>query len=267
MRAIMLAEQIAGALAAARTGRVLDDVARVLWRAAAEGVIGEKDAGRLGEEIEARRAALRERSATHQPLRGLGRNRRPSCRSPDRARSLDRRRRLVAAGWLPPQVAAAFTLAQQAALAIIAQQVARRGSCVLPIDAIAAIAGTSRTIVKDAVREAARLGLLTVTERRQTAWRNLPNLVRITASSWVAWLSLRGGRGRKPDWHATEQKNQGTGRSDKTQVGPEQARIESKRTQPEARTEPKRSGREKGAGKCGWGKRKLRTAEGKYGAP
>ncbi|BBE74925.1 hypothetical protein OHA_3_00013 (plasmid) [Pleomorphomonas sp. SM30] len=186
----MLAEQIAGALAAARTSRVVDDIAKVLWRAAAEGAVGEEDAGRLGEAIEARRAALRMPVSAARPI---PLRKPPICKSPDRARSLDRRRRLVAAGWLPPQIAAAFTLAQQAALAVIAQQVARRGSCVLPIDAIAAIAGTSRTIVKDAVREAVRLGFLSVTERRQTAWRNLPNLVRVTASSWVAWLSLRGG--------------------------------------------------------------------------
>lgn len=217
----MLVDQIAGALEAARTGRVVDEIAKVLWRAAAEGAVGEEDAGRLGEAIEARRAALQ---APAPATRLITPRRPPPCKSPDRARSIDRRRRLVAAGWLPPQVAAAFTLAQQAALAIIAQQVVRRGSCVLPIDAIAAIAGTSRTIVKDAVREAARLGLLTVTERRQTAWRNLPNLVRITASSWMAWLSLRGGRGRKPDWHATEHKNKAANRPAEAQIGPEKAR-------------------------------------------
>ena len=48
-------------------------------------------------------------------------------------------------------------------------------------------------MVKNAVREAARLGLLTVEERRQEGRRNLPNVVRIVAKEWTIWLA-RGGR-------------------------------------------------------------------------
>ena len=52
-------------------------------------------------------------------------------------------------------------------------------------------------MVKNAIREAARLGLLTVQERRREGRRNLPNVVRIVAKEWTSWLA-RGGRSRHP---------------------------------------------------------------------
>jgi len=52
-------------------------------------------------------------------------------------------------------------------------------------------------MVKNAVREAARLGLLTVQERRREGRRNLPNVVRIVSKEWTTWLA-RGGRSSRP---------------------------------------------------------------------
>ena len=54
----MLADQFLEAAAGARTGAALDELARKLWRAHAEGHIAEADAEALSESIEARRAAL-----------------------------------------------------------------------------------------------------------------------------------------------------------------------------------------------------------------
>ncbi|HEY0493358.1 MAG TPA: hypothetical protein VGD57_07820, partial [Candidatus Dormibacteraeota bacterium] len=65
-----------------------------------------------------------------------------------------------------------------------------RGDCRLCIDHIAAIAGVARSTVKNAVRQARTLGLVTVEERAQTAWRNLSNVVRIVSSEWQAWNRL-----------------------------------------------------------------------------
>jgi hypothetical protein len=48
-------------------------------------------------------------------------------------------------------------------------------------------------MVQNAIREAARLGLLTVEERRREGRRNLPNMVRIVSKEWTSWLA-RGGR-------------------------------------------------------------------------
>src|SRR4051812_16680576 len=52
-------------------------------------------------------------------------------------------------------------------------------------------------MVKNAIREAARLGLLTVQERRREGRRNLPNVVRIVSKEWTIWLA-RGGRASRP---------------------------------------------------------------------
>ena len=49
---------------------------------------------------------------------------------------------------------------------------------------------------KNAIREAARLGLLTVEERRREGRRNLPNVVRIVSKEWTIWLAQ--GRAGEP---------------------------------------------------------------------
>src|SRR5436189_6413150 len=54
-------------------------------------------------------------------------------------------------------------------------------------------AGVCRRRVQNAIREAARLGLLTIEERRREGRRNLPNVVRIISKEWTSWLA-RGGR-------------------------------------------------------------------------
>jgi len=52
-------------------------------------------------------------------------------------------------------------------------------------------------MVQNAIREAARLGLLTIEERRREGRRNLPNIVRIVSKEWTSWLA-RGGRSGRP---------------------------------------------------------------------
>jgi hypothetical protein len=51
------------------------------------------------------------------------------------------RRRWCASGRLPPQLACQFTQAENAALAVVAAEVARTGDCQLPIGQIAVRAG------------------------------------------------------------------------------------------------------------------------------
>jgi hypothetical protein len=46
--------------------------------------------------------------------------------------SLERRRRWAASGRLPPSITACFTLAEQAVLALVAAETARRNDCRLP---------------------------------------------------------------------------------------------------------------------------------------
>jgi len=87
-------------------------------------------------------------------------------------------------------LAARFTLAEQAVLALVAAETVRRKDCRLAIGQLAAIAGVAETTVRNAIREATQLGLVTVEERRVTGFRNDTNIVRIVAAEWQAWLRL-----------------------------------------------------------------------------
>jgi len=44
-------------------------------------------------------------------------------------------------------------------------------------------------MVQNAIREAARVGLLTIEERRREGRRNLPNVIRIVSKEWTSWLA------------------------------------------------------------------------------
>jgi hypothetical protein len=121
----------------------------------------------------------------------------------DRAKSHERRRRLAYSGPMPASLAARFTPAEVAVLRVIADEHRDRGGCARSVDEIAARAGVCRRTVQNALRHAERLGLVMITERRQSANRNLPNIVRVVSREWLAWLEHRG-RGGCKTVHATE---------------------------------------------------------------
>ena len=176
----MFAEQIRAALPG--TPRVrLAELAAAVWKGFACGAIAETDAQQLADEIHARKAISPTPVAPRKPVGS-----RP--RSPAH---MERRRRWTGSGWLPPQLACRFTMAETAVLSTIAAEVARRGLCRLTIGHIAVMAGVSRTTVQTAIRQAVALGILTSEEWRLTAWRSAPNTVRITSPEWRAWLRMR----------------------------------------------------------------------------
>jgi len=70
--------------------------------------------------------------------------------------------------------------------------------------AVAARAGVSRTKAKEAIREAKRLGVIEVRERRRPGARSLPNLVTIVDREWLAWLKRGPKRGGFGNAHATD---------------------------------------------------------------
>jgi hypothetical protein len=72
----------------------------------------------------------------------------------------------------------------------VAAEVARRKDCRLSIENMAAVAGVCRSTVKNAMREARQLGLLTVEERQITGFRNDTNVIRIISPEWLAWIRL-----------------------------------------------------------------------------
>ena len=98
---------------------------------------------------------------------------------------------------MPPALACKFTVSELAVLRIIGDEVRQHGHCDRCVDELAARAGVCRRMVQNALREAARLGLLTIEERRREGRRNLPNVVRIVSKEWTSWLA-RGGRSSQP---------------------------------------------------------------------
>lgn len=176
----------------------LPAVASALWRAFAEGQVTEVEAEALSALIEARQT--KHETVSHLPGEAHTGRDTPQDRQnrqrtgvgsrPRTDASLERRRRWAASGRLPPTLAARFTLAEQAVLALIAAETARWGDCRLAIEHLASLAGVSRSTVKSAIREARKLGLLTVEERRLTGFRNDTNVVRIVSPEWTAWLRL-----------------------------------------------------------------------------
>ncbi|WP_415926889.1 hypothetical protein [Methylobacterium sp. 4-46] len=77
---------------------------------------------------------------------------------------------------------------------MVAAEACRRGDCRLAVGHIAALAGVCETLVRNALREAAHLGLVTVEERAITGWRNDTNVVRLVSEEWRSWLRLATGR-------------------------------------------------------------------------
>ena len=200
----MLAEKLSEAIVAARTVAMLDNASRLTWRCLAEGLIDDKAAERLSTVIEARRMALKGKGRMNPPKAALARPR--PCRSPDRARSISRRRQLAASGAVPGTLAASFTTGEVAVLTVIARECQRSGSCSWFMDRIAAVAGVCRTTARNALRLAQDLGLVTVQERRHRAWRSDSNVIRIVSREWSAWLRLGGGC-KKPRTTNTDSKS------------------------------------------------------------
>jgi hypothetical protein len=159
----------------------LPTVAALLWKAYAAGHVTEAEASALSEAIEAKRAL----PAAQKPAQ-----RRFGSR-PRSPASMERRRRWAASGALPPALASRLTLAEQAVLAVIAAEHQKHGACTLPIGNVAALAGVSETTVRNAMREARRLGFVHIEERRVSAWRNLPNKITLTSREWLSWLRMR----------------------------------------------------------------------------
>src|SRR4051795_7960753 len=192
----MFAEHLRRAVEASPRAE-LPAVSGLLWKAYAAGQVSEPEASELSALIEAKRAIPVPPS-------------RPRLRVGSRPRSpghMERRRRWAASGGLPPALAARFTLAEQAALAVVAAEHRRRGDCRLTNQEIADVAGVSLTTVKNALRVARAINLISVEERRLSAFRNAPNIVRIVSPEWRAWLRLGGG-GKSVPGSPTRYKNQ-----------------------------------------------------------
>ena len=166
-------------MAAPLTG--LDALAKGVWQAYGAGALDDEETGVLCELIAARRACSEQLARA--PRRVGSRPRSPA--------SIERRRAWTASGWLPPALAARFTMGEAAALSVIIREIATTGRCGLPIGAIAGRAGVCATTVRNALREARRLGLVRVEERRLSRARSLPNIVTIVGRELALWIRTR----------------------------------------------------------------------------
>jgi hypothetical protein len=161
----------------------LPEIRSAMYKAFAAGQLTEIEAETLDTLINARAAI----PTTEAPAkRHVGSRPRSSA-------SMERRRSWAAAGRLPPALAAQFTLAEQAVLAVTAVEVSKRGVCTLTVAHLAALAGTSESTVRNALREAEALGLISIERRRRTAWVNFPNVIRVLSKEWNSWLRFRTG--------------------------------------------------------------------------
>ncbi|XUP57902.1 helix-turn-helix domain-containing protein [Allorhizobium sp. Av2] len=128
-------------------------------------------------------------------------------RSPDRAASMARKRKLGGSSGMPDTIRHYYTEGHRAVLAVIAGEVKHHGLCDLAVDRIAAVAGVSRTTVQNAIREARALGHLSVESRPRKGQKNLTNLVRITSREWMTWLKCGPSLARQigfKDFHPTK---------------------------------------------------------------
>jgi hypothetical protein len=187
-----LTDQFHEAAAAAKNTHAVDEVARLTWRAHVEGQLADAEAEAIGEALAARRRAFAAGQGLPAPKAVFAVLRPPRSppRSPDRRRSIERRRRQAMSGVVPAKIAAGFTQGENAVLTVIGRQCQRHGVCALHIDALAALAGCCRSTVKNALRQARLLGLIMVRERRIPGRRSLTNLVTVISPEWKGWLRL-----------------------------------------------------------------------------
>jgi hypothetical protein len=179
----------------------LDELARLNGQAHWRGHITEADFCETQEAIDERRIELSPAPASKvigitPPITGNAPKPRRR-RGPRAPISRERCRKQANSGWLPPSMAAKFTESERAALSVIACNIQRHGSCTLPNDAIAAIAGVSLSTVHRALTEAILLGYIDRHERPRKGSKSDTNVLMLTRTDagkeWRLWIRTRQG--------------------------------------------------------------------------
>ena len=111
-------------------------------------------------------------------------------RSPDRERSLHRRRMLAATWPAPPAMCGHLTTSQVAYARIVSDEVSQHGRCDRTLDEIAARGGMCRKTAKRAQDRLKALGWITVEERAILGRKHLPNIVRVVSVEWQTWITM-----------------------------------------------------------------------------
>jgi hypothetical protein len=197
----MLAEQFTAAAAAARNTAAIDEIARLTWRAHAEGKIPDADAGAISEVIEARRAALTGKRLSKPPSRTFGRpwpTRRPERREKmfglGRPRALDRNAKVRVMHWARclarrTEKGRAYGVVTAKALAVLeallwAFHNAKSGLCFPSYERIAEAAGCARSTVAEALKALEDAGVLSWVQRIKRARETCPDLLGNNGWRW-----------------------------------------------------------------------------------
>jgi hypothetical protein len=186
----MLADQFKTAAETARNSRALDELARKLWRAVAEGLLAEADAQACGEAVEARRAVLAGKDAGGGPKGVLGlpraSRRREKMFGLGRPRPLDRNAKVRIMHWARclsrrTEKGRAYGQLTAKALAVLeallwAFHNARSGLCFPSYETIAEAAHCARSTVAEAIKALEDAGVLTWVHRLKRKREVAPDL-------------------------------------------------------------------------------------------
>ncbi|MBN9055648.1 MAG: hypothetical protein J0H80_18200 [Rhizobiales bacterium] len=191
-------------LLAARTQQQIDECAKAAWVLNGEGLIADQEMEYLAPVIEHRRKSISTGTRAAR-AKECARHCRPAIPLQKRAACWLRRRGLAKDCIIPTCLARAFTVSKLAVLSVIARAVMDRGQSTMSLPEIAARAGVGCTTARYAIRDAARMGLISVSENRVNGFWNRPNTIRIVCGRWLRWLKARAGYGavRKTAGRAT----------------------------------------------------------------
>lgn len=177
-------------LLAARTNQQVDECAKAAWILNGEGLIADQEMAYLAPVIDHQRRSIAERMRVARAAACI-RHCRPAIPLQKRAASWLRRRSLAKDCIIPTCLAQAFTVSKLAVLSVIASAVMDRGQSTMSLPEIAARAGVGCTTARYAIRDAARRGLISVSENRINGYWNRPNTIRIVCGRWLRWLMAR----------------------------------------------------------------------------
>ena len=187
-------------LLAACTLQQIDDCAKSAWILNGEGLVDDREMAYLVPVIEHQRQAIRSppRFQIHPighipPTTAKAVHRRPPIPAGRRAASWVRRRSLAKNCVIPTCIAGRLTVSKLAVLSVIARAVMDRGKSNMSLPEIAARAGVGCTTARYTIREASRMGLISVSENRINGFWSRPNTIRIVCGRWLRWLRERTG--------------------------------------------------------------------------
>jgi hypothetical protein len=214
----MLADQFTAAATAARSTAAVDEIARLTWRAHAEGQIPDAEAAAISEAIEARRAALTGKGPLRASRPALGRpvavrraGRREKMFGLGRPRALDRNAKVRIMHWARclarrTERGRAYGVITAKALAVLEALLwgfhnARSGLCFPSYERIAEAAHCARSTVAEALKALEDAGVLSWVQRIKRVREAYPDLLGANGWRWRVQRTSNAYNFREPGSH------------------------------------------------------------------